>query len=240
MSIDSVEMVQVEDAADVGVRNGTARAVDVMGLAESTKSISKVIEDHVYSVMIGVRRAHSLLRVVNARFEELGTDMSPDQVSEIQDLIETAMAILPHHYEDLYDPVEESLGRLRKEHDEQVKVANATNDVVRAMAAAARPDVTGAELEGHAHSVYMLSLKNETYTNDWQVLLDAIKARGFMVLSNGIDRGPSILSSETVNTTVRHLIDDFLTTPEGDGSGGGCLSAAGRRRKGVKGKMHAV
>lgn len=181
---------------------GTVK-VDALGFAESAKSISGVIEHQVYSAMVGVRRARALLRLVKESIEGRGCDLSHDDVSEVADLIDTALEVLPHHYNDVYDPVHVGLGKLSKEHGEQVNSTHALARIVEAMAVAAKPDVTVAELESQAKTVYAMAQKNEAYMSDWETLRDAIKARGFRVLEgkdDGADLGPSVVSSEMVKS----------------------------------------
>lgn len=86
---------------------------DAHGFASAARDLRNTMSNRLYEVAKGVRRTRAVLNMLLFRFECLRRQEGPteDELCEIEDMVEIALNTLPHHYNDLLDPLE---GDLRK------------------------------------------------------------------------------------------------------------------------------
>ena len=90
--------------------------VDELGFSEAVKSITSEISSQMHGVTDRVRKGRAALKMLRfwLNYHDARKGVKEEDLSDVQDLVDMALDALPHHYEDITDPIDVMTMRARQ------------------------------------------------------------------------------------------------------------------------------
>lgn len=175
--------------------------VDELGFSEAVKSITNEITSQMHGVSDRVRKGRAALEML--RFWLNAHDARPmtgEELSDVEDLVDMALEALPHHYEDVSDPIEEMTVRARK----AIKASECWQQqaavALEALTVATQPDASFGELNRQAQRLAVATDADDHLVEAWESFKRLLKPRGLEVAVERADDGTligvSVLNAE--------------------------------------------
>lgn len=172
-----------------------------MGFSEEAKSITREVTNHMYVVTNRVRKGHAALKMLRFWLNERDTRQgaTSEDLSDVQDLVDMALEALPHHYEDINDPVDDMTMRACKAIDSSQRWQERTEIALKALTVATWPDVSVGELDRLAKELAVVADTDESLVEAWEAFKRLLAPRGLEVAveraENGALMGVSVLNA---------------------------------------------
>ena len=159
--------------------------VDELGFGEAVKSISREINNHVLDVSERLRKGRALLGMMLFRVRDLGahhpTKVTGSDMSDIEDMLQLAIEVLPHHDHDLADPVDGMDASIRWAIYAVSYWQHHTEVALEALIAASRADTSMADLTRLAQQMAEVVDGNEGLAQAWESFNGLVTSRGLEV-----------------------------------------------------------
>lgn len=177
--------------------------VDELGFNEAVKSITSEVSHHMHGVTDRVRKGRAALKML--RFWLKTNDarqMTGEELSDVEDLVDMALEALPHHYEDINDPVDEMTGRARRAVEEGERRKERTEIALEALTVATWPNASVSDLNRQAQRLATVADVNECLVEAWESFKRLLAPRGLVVVvergAEGEISGVSVLNAEAL------------------------------------------
>lgn len=177
--------------------------VDELGFSEAVKSITLEVSHHMHGVTDRVRKGRAALKML--RFWLKTNDarqMTGEELSDVEDLVDMALEALPHHYEDINDPVNEMTGRARRAVEEGERRKERTEIALEALTVATWPNASVSDLNRQAQRLATVADVNECLVEAWESFKRLLAPRGLVVVverdAEGEISGVSVLNAEAL------------------------------------------
>lgn len=177
--------------------------VDELGFNEAVKSITLEVSHHMHGVTDRVRKGRAALKML--RFWLNTHDamaVTGEELSDVQDLVDMALEALPHHYEDINDPVDEMTSRARRAVEEGERRKERTEIALEALTVATWPNASASELNRQAQRLATVADVNECLVEAWESFKRLLAPRGLVVVverdAEGTIGGVSVLNAEAL------------------------------------------
>lgn len=177
--------------------------VDELGFSEAVKSITLEVSHHMHGVTDRVRKGRAALKML--RFWLKTNDarqMTGEELSDVEDLVDMALEALPHHYEDINDPVDEMTGRARRAVEEGERRKERTEIALEALTVATWPNASVSDLNRQAQRLATVADVNECLVEAWESFKRLLAPRGLVVVvergAEGEISGVSVLNAEAL------------------------------------------
>lgn len=131
------------------------------------------------------RRTHRVgvvLRLMQSHFRNgLGDTAMAINDDDVFELLDLMAETLPHHYDDVNDPLDAYDTAAREEVKAAISYGDRVSSILEAMTTVARGDATVEQIEEAVKTVFDLTVTDPAYEPDWQNLVDVLATRGFTV-----------------------------------------------------------
>lgn len=182
--------------------------VDELGFNEAVKSITSEVSHHMHGVTDRVRKGRAALKML--RFWLKTNDarqMTGEELSDVEDLVDMALEALPHHYEDINDPVDEMTGRAGRAIAAGQRWKERTEIALEALTVATWPNASVRELDRVAKALAPAAEGSEPLIEAWESFKRLLAPRGLVVAveRDADDRiiGVSVLNAEAQKEYAR-------------------------------------
>lgn len=178
--------------------------VDELGFSEAVKSITLEVSHHMHGVTDRVRKGRAALKMLRFWLNEHDSrrGVTEQDLSDVQDLVDMALEALPHHYEDINDPVDEMTGRARLAVEEGERRKERTEIALEALTVATWPNASASELNRQAQRLATVADVNECLVEAWESFKRLLAPRGLVVVverdAEGEISGVSVLNAEAL------------------------------------------
>ncbi len=142
-------------------------------------------------------RVSAVLRLMQSHYS--GDGVVQIDMNDIQELTDLLIDIMPHHYHDVNDPLDEFETAARMATKGAIDYGDKLNALLEAMTIAARGDSTPEELSEAAERVLDIANADPAYEPDWQTFVDVVESRGYVVShleSKGLRMLPLVATPE--------------------------------------------
>ncbi len=176
--------------------------VDELGFSEAVKSIMSEVNNHMSVVTDRVRKGRAALTMLQFWLskQDARQGVTGEELSDVQDLVDMALEALPHHYEEINDPVDEMTLRAGHAIEAGQRWKERTAIALEALTVATWPDVSVSELDRLAKELAVAAEGSEPLEAAWEAFKSLLAPRGLEVVVERADDGTligvSVLSAE--------------------------------------------
>lgn len=178
--------------------------VDELGFSEAVKSITCEVSNHMSVVTDRVRKGRAALKMLQfwLNTHDARQGVTGDELSDVQDLVNMALEALPHHYEDINDPVDEMTSRACRAIEVNATVQHQNTIALEALTVATWPNASASELNRQAQRLATVADVNECLVEAWESFKRLLAPRGLVVVverdAEGEISGVSVLNAEAL------------------------------------------
>lgn len=154
-----------------------------LGFSGALKSITREVSDHMYGVTDRVRKGRAALKMLRCWLDKQDgrQGVTGDDLYDVQGLVEMALEALPHHYEDINDPVEEMTMRARQAIEAGERWKERTAIALEALTVATWPDASVSELDRLAKELAIAAEGSGPLVEAWESFKRLLAPRGLVV-----------------------------------------------------------
>lgn len=163
--------------------------VDALGFSEAVYSSIQQINSQMHGVTDRVRKGRAALNMLRFWLAERSTNqrMTIEEASDVQDMVEMALEALPHHFDDINDPVDEITRRAALQTRAGTLFQGQTEIALEALTVAAWPNASVSELNRQAQRLAEVADKNEGLVEAWESFKRLLALRDLVV---AVERAP--------------------------------------------------
>lgn len=178
--------------------------VDELGFSEAVKSITCEVSNHMSVVTDRVRKGRAALKMLQfwLNTHDARQGVTRDELSDVQDLVDMALEALPHHYEDINDPVDEMTSRACRAIEVDATVQHQNTIALEALTVATWPNASASELNRQAQRLATVADVNECLVEAWESFKRLLAPRGLVVVverdDEGAISGVSVLTADAL------------------------------------------
>ncbi|MDO8931887.1 MAG: hypothetical protein Q7U97_05795 [Rhodocyclaceae bacterium] len=138
--------------------------------------------DHVNTLCRRTHRAGAVLRLMQSHFHNgLGDAAHAINDDDVFELLDLLAETLPHHYDDVNDPLDAYDTVAREEVKDAIGYGDKVTAILAAMTTVARGDATVAEIDDALGKVLDIANDDPAFEPDWASLVDVLATRGYTV-----------------------------------------------------------
>jgi len=143
---------------------------------------SKEFCDRVHDLCRRTHRVSAVLRLMQSHFHNgLGDAAVTINDEDVFELLDLMAETLPHHYDDVNDPLDAYDTAAREEVKEAIGYSDKVSAILAAMTTVARGDATVAEIDEALGEALDIARDDPAFEPDWQSLVDVLATRGYTV-----------------------------------------------------------
>jgi hypothetical protein len=173
-----------------------------LGFSEEAQSITREVNRHMHGVTDRVRKGRAVLKMLKFWLNEHHSrqGVTDQDLSDVEDLVDMALDELPHHYEDINDPVDEMIGQAGSAIKAAQRWQERTETVLEALTVATWPDVSVGELSRQAQRLAAVADADDRLVEAWEAFKRLLEPHGLKVAversDDGAISGVSVLDAD--------------------------------------------